>query len=963
MATQEAFDKKKFQQLESGLKKQLKQSKTALTPNTQPTLKDLQTQAKLLTTQEQLNKAANDALKLDVYGPKEESDSNLTKLAPPKEGLFTRTLHALGTPLYGIVGAIEAALGKGSKSGLSNIGANIKERGTFGDLLRQYDVNKWVSMPLGLALDITFDPVNWLTAGTTATIPKLFKGVTKGGLEGLGAAAKSAALQKADTLASRIPVLSRRLVSEGVKKDISKKATAAEALFREKAGLPSAVEEIAKISAKYTDKGKGNIGKGIETIGKKIFGEENWEKFRYSPITYAKNLLKRDEERIVNPYSTLDEIKTELALSTDPMTARLLNATRAEDARFFKNTAQDIAYNPPAKGIFNKTNSSKIQSDFSKVSAEDRAVRQSMNTILEQQRSVMDDTGIEWYDKLRKKVFDVQKDSYGLPILKNGKEVLKNPKIAALVNNYERLLGLFKVTKVPLNPTAYTNAVIGNTTFGGMIGLNVLSPDYIKYVNAGRKIINGEKISPELVSLIEGDKKLQQFIRDYKKSLEGLGGSKEMFDNVTSQTLLESIGDDLVSVGKNAGQVFGKHADPNTMFKASSPEGTRLLQRFWEWFAGRDMHKAQILGTASDPFITRDIFYGNFQKWMDDLYETPGKSQHIRKDIVNFLENWSTKYAKVDGSFKLGSLLQLTLDGVTEGELRRIARFVPLSASDITKSGNLFKLTPQAASLVANEAYMNYAAMPAAIRMLRAMPVLGSPFASFAYASAIKTGKTLYRNPALFNKVTFALDEIERGEPQTPLEKTALAGPYYNYLNTYERVKIPFFKEYPLYLNIANMIPYLGMNQFQPSERKYTSSASQAVGSVVDKLPFLKTPEGQVMFDYIIQPWILNESSPTGIFGQPLFKQSDTALEKSLAAGKSLMQAYTPTWLPPGYRFNQVMNAVQGKTPQGIDSSKSGWELLGKSAFSTAGFPVSDINLPYQSSQLKKQIENSAKKK
>lgn len=37
-------------------------------------------------------------------------------------------------------------------------------------------------------------------------------------------------------------------------------------------------------------------------------------------------------------------------------------------------------------------------------------------------------------------------------------------------------------------------------------------------------------------------------------------------------------------------------------------------------------------------------------------------------------------------------------------------------------------------------------------------------------------------------------------------------------------LKLPFFQENPLYLNVANMIPYYSMNMFMPNERKYQNT-------------------------------------------------------------------------------------------------------------------------------------------
>lgn len=84
-------------------------------------------------------------------------------------------------------------------------------------------------------------------------------------------------------------------------------------------------------------------------------------------------------------------------------------------------------------------------------------------------------------------------------------------------------------------------------------------------------------------------------------------------------------------------------------------------------------------------------------------------------------------------------------------------------------------------------------------------------------------------------------------------------------------MKLPFFKENPLYLNIANVIPYYSMNMFMPSNRRYSSSLGSNLVSALDKLPIMKDPVGQTIFDYFIQPLIIRDTMSQGQFGQPLY--------------------------------------------------------------------------------------------
>ena len=102
---------------------------------------------------------------------------------------------------------------------------------------------------------------------------------------------------------------------------------------------------------------------------------------------------------------------------------------------------------------------------------------------------------------------------------------------------------------------------------------------------------------------------------------------------------------------------------------------------------------------------------------------------------------------------------------------------------DVFKGADdLYRFSGEAATGVSNEIYMNYAAMPGAVKVLRSLPFFGSPFASFGYSMLAKTGKTAMNNPAFFNKVNFVLKELSGGK--SPLEKDALANnKYYQWYN------------------------------------------------------------------------------------------------------------------------------------------------------------------------------------
>jgi len=194
---------------------------------------------------------------------------------------------------------------------------------------------------------------------------------------------------------------------------------------------------------------------------------------------------------------------------------------------------------------------------------------------------------------------------------------------------------------------------------------------------------------------------------------------------------------------------------------------------------------------------------------------------------------------------------------------------------------------------------------------------------------------------------------------KSPLEKTALQEPYYQWFNKPGMMKLPFFKDNPVYMNVANMLPYYTMNMFQPSERKFTSKASGIAASWFDKLPIFKTPEAQLMFDYFIQPVILRESQPRGMFDQPLWYRDATGLEKARTIIRDSVGTVVPPVIGfaglvtpesiadylPSFRWQQIARAKAGKTAQGVKTNEPAVQKTLRSVLSTFGVPLHELKL------------------
>ena len=221
-------------------------------------------------------------------------------------------------------------------------------------------------------------------------------------------------------------------------------------------------------------------------------------------------------------------------------------------------------------------------------------------------------------------------------------------------------------------------------------------------------------------------------------------------------------------------------------------------------------------------------------------------------------------------------------------------------------------------------------------------------------------GETLAYNPEFYNKISYLLHEI--GGEKSPLEKQALESGYYDWLKQPGMMKIPFFQKNPLYLNVANMIPHYTMNILQPPERNYKNRFGAQVSGLIDKTPFFKTPDGQILFDYVLMPAILQGERPQGVFGQPLWEKDAGLIKKSGYAARTFLESLTPpaigyaglgavAGLPPedlikyfpSYNYRKIAYPTVGKTNIGTTLKGSAAEKVMQAIAATSGLPTYSV--------------------
>jgi len=234
----------------------LQKSPTAYSPGTTPTYQDISLQRKVLGLEKSEGMAEAKRLKEQWYTERSPGEE-----PKDEQGAIGKILNAMMMPGYAVTGAIESILGKGTEKGmLKNIKANIKEQGTYGDLLRSYGMNNYVAMPLGFALDVALDPLAWATLGTSAIVPRTAIGAikaTKAGesaLKGAKLGAESSLLGKAAWTGKAASAVGKKFGVTGESKGLSRFADLQKTIS----------ERAAKTSGQY-DK---LTGEGIESIVK-----------------------------------------------------------------------------------------------------------------------------------------------------------------------------------------------------------------------------------------------------------------------------------------------------------------------------------------------------------------------------------------------------------------------------------------------------------------------------------------------------------------------------------------------------------------------------------------------------------------------------------------------------------------------------------------------------------------------
>jgi len=1046
MATIEELQKKA-----KSLQSSLGSSTTAYAPNTAPSKSDVSLDSQLSSVNQQISDLRSKGIRNSWYGNDTTGGDNQS----PPDGAVVKVLKALSLPMNAVVGTAQYALGKGTRSSLAdNVNNAMKTGLSSGDVLKQLGVNnRAVQIPLGFALDVMLDPVNWATAGVGALIPRagtgLIKGAVrdgaKGALKGVTSAIESGVERKAASAMGFVPLVRKisnvapKVAEEGIPLSFMDKYR--NTLIKGSDKFVKATDKVGERAIKSADKFDSVVGTDVyDRIGKGIgFGiaPTSQTVSNFAENTIKKVLPGEKGEKFIDFFKYSTKEADDVADLKDKITKlakdKGVMLVRSENGAQFKTIDEGLKAMKEGTSIADKTgevmkvavkDADGVLTDTFKNGVKVFDNKENAISLLETaaedynlkhldkvyEAVAPGKTGVKWYDnvidKLKSTTVDdilnrrlgpgvdavqfVEKEANQLVDTWNSYNKIKDLKpLEKILDGYSSYISLSKAAKVPMNVGSHVVANIGNFFMGAMMGLPVYKPGYYTSVKKASSLVKGKLSAKGLQEM---------FFNDINSMADMLDNNPTRFRQLTGIDPVEITGkinvedrvlgamgtsrEDVLSFLKGAQSRIENEAAMAKMAAEKSRDLSKADSKILKDKMGRYSTASETAASMSDvaPLTAPELptsFVGaeitpnkkldKLKAWVAAEAENKPYNPAVRAAdvLLNTMPRW---YEHVDQSWKIGTTNYLTQIGLTEQELVTLSRTIPITKADILapaiKNGErLYKLTPLKASEVAMEAYMNYAAMPDFVKVVRALPVVGSPFFSFPYAMAAKTAKTAIDNPAIFNKVGSLINEMNVG--RTPQEKQALDEKYNEYLKSPTVVKMAGMWN----TDVKNFVPYYTMNMFNPSERDYGDSIQGKMLNLSDKFPFLQDPIGQVVKDYVLTPWVLSGTgqTPQGGFGQPLYPNFDESGNpvdvglgtKAFYAGRSAVESLVPGSLGylglanslvnadpgtidmiPSYGARNLANATQGRSSIGADTKEDAVRKSFRSILGRSGIPA-----------------------
>jgi len=525
---------------------------------------------------------------------------------------------------------------------------------------------------------------------------------------------------------------------------------------------------------------------------------------------------------------------------------------------------------------------------------------------------------------------------------------------------------MFKLVQVGTSPAAMMNAIVGNPAMMMAAGIE-MRPELLTKVYEAFNLSRG-KGGPDVVwkLFLSNEDFLRSFAAKDSKLQMATGQSVEglLKDFVLNSSLaqakkaglLSAVDDNEIREAyyamKDDLKELARKYQTGQISRAGTPLGEDVARRVagtvetsaLSEVTSKAFNKGEALNMFNSPtgFIPNEISSNDsYLRDVKDYFKNQAASGSKLHKVMNFgINGLSGIFEGIDQTYKLGLALHLTNNGLTEAEMRVASKTYPKILEAVTGTvdklgGTRYKIGWNKAIDFSNEVFMNYAAMPPAVKLLRSIPIIGSPFVSFSYAMLPKFGKAVVHNPAFFNKVDFAIKEFS-GQKDA-VEREALKSKYASMFNSPGMVKlpdIPFFKSYPMYLNIMNWNPFMSMSILGDTQRRYSDDAIGQVAGMIDQLGIMQNPVGQLLKDVIILPAIMGqEYENQNRFGQRVYPEGSTAFEKagyvakdmagsflpkplSMLAAPFIPESISPDLLPD--QLGGLVGAIRGQSKKGV---------------------------------------------
>lgn len=1013
-------------------------SPTASSSNLAPTYKDLlaETNKDALETKKRALEKKN--LSAAWYGADTGSSSADQGSTP---GIIGKALNVLQRPLQTVVKGVKTAIGDTT---------DVPNQ-EFTDLLRQHGIGGVPGSVLGFTADVMLDPVNWLTMGTGALIPRVGYGLAKGAAEGGVTGAMRAGSEglvsslgrKASFVVGHTPFVNK---GEGsFARKLSEKAAQSAENYKILTDSDPAkyftMSGVGRgIGATHGGIGIGDITRGI--LSRVPYGDDFYKSMYYNSRDWLDNQMALDVAQRASaktiaearPVSAAGELASEAesfeaAMShPNPLILKPFPPGQAKRAAMdaLDKVAEERAWiNANPEKILSANPEQNADRLLQELAATDN-LRVALSPAYSEFGTLGGPTGIKWYDDLTKWGNSVK--------VKIGPKEIEPIKVFNDV--YSSIIqGAFKPFHTILSPTTWAMNVLSALPMYMMMGGENAAGFMSDYMRIYKGLAGIDPRANVVESLLGQASKtgkvwevdqaanaaraadVRKFVEKYPdttRSSIGVGpaylfGHYDLGQlvkqevakgNYTAAEAASGIAEQEILAAKAEFQQQAIRSG-NLSGKPKRSVGEKILGLFGTISKGP---KAGTPSTVSEELISRaggglpmslDLPAGlanmevagqtirdfrmqpELLNKMDDFIKAKADAgSRPFKIFQDLMDNARAGYEHQDQAFRMAVINQMMNHGITEDGLKVMTRFVNMRnpesqiLSTYTLNGHkMYRVSMDYATEVAHEAAINYGAMPAAIKMVRSMNIVGAPFASFGYGMANKTVQSLAYNPSFFNKVSFGTQSAS-GQ-KTPLEKQALDSKYYDWYNQPSMMRLPdtmnFFSKYPLYLNLSNALPYYSLNIFQPANRSYSSVLPDTVVKTLDSLPVLKDPVGQALFDNFILPTIISSTDrPINSVGAPLYPINATAADKAFYAGRGLADAMTPAFasvggllLPseyakyyPGYRTRKFSYGKDERNQLGIPGTESSSSRAIRNILGYLGIPLEQANTSYAASQV-----------